>query len=173
MKRRVIIFIIILMSVALIGLTVVQVYWIRNAISVRQANFKRSLNEVASNISFKLEKLEMERQLLMKVGTYYQYHDSHETLDTVDLMLLEKLQTIKSRVELEDFYNRYFLAEGVFEELFDLESEEQTEPVIDGNIIDSLLHDELNKHSIDAKCHYGVFRSSSGYDHTETQRGSY
>jgi len=162
MKRRVIIFIIILMSVALIGLTVVQVYWISNAISDRQANFKRSLDEATSNVAFKLEKLELERQLQLKIGTYYQYHDKPGSLDTVDIMLLEKLQSINNRAELEDFFNRYFLAEGFFEELFDIQSKEPSQHEIEADLLDSLISDEFNKKSINAKYLYGVFRSSEG-----------
>ena len=162
MNRRIIILIIVLMSIALIGLTVVQVYWIRNAISVRQANFKTSVDDAANNVAFKLEKLELERQLMLKIGSYYQYNDNPGSLDTMDKILLEKLQTINNQAELEAFFNRYFLAEGMFEELFDIGSNKKPEPVIDAHLVDSLLFDELNKKSIDAKCHYGVFRSSKG-----------
>jgi two-component system phosphate regulon sensor histidine kinase PhoR len=44
------------MSLALITLVIVQVYWINNAIEARQANFKRSLDEAVGNVIVKLEK---------------------------------------------------------------------------------------------------------------------
>ncbi|MEA3479051.1 MAG: HAMP domain-containing sensor histidine kinase [Bacteroidota bacterium] len=162
MNRKIIIFIIILMTLALFGLMVVQVYWIRNAISVRQANFTVSINEVAANISFKLEKLELARQLELKISSYYQIHDDRQIVDTMDILLLEKLQSIKNRAELEDFFNRYFLAEGFFEDLLDIGGSEHSVHVIEESLLDSLISDELNKKSIKAKFQFGVFRSSTG-----------
>ena len=51
-----IIFIIGLMTIALLALVAVQVYWINNAINVRQANFVRSVNEAVDGMIFRCEK---------------------------------------------------------------------------------------------------------------------
>jgi len=57
MNRKVIIFIIVLMGLALIALVGVQGYWVNNAMIVRQANFVRSVNEAVDGMSMRLEKI--------------------------------------------------------------------------------------------------------------------
>ena len=57
MNRKVIIFIIVLMSLALMALVGVQGYWVKNAMIVRQANFVRSVNEAFNGMSLRLGKL--------------------------------------------------------------------------------------------------------------------
>ena len=99
-NRRVIIFIIGLMSLALIALILVQLYWITNAMEVRQDNFVRSVNEAVDGVVLRLEK-------------------------TNRAHIPENMQLIENRLTYE--------------------------------LIDSLLHDELNKKSISAKYRFGVF----------------
>ena len=51
------------MTIALIGLMGVQIYWITNASSVREANFKRSINEVITRVVAKIEQIEKRKAL--------------------------------------------------------------------------------------------------------------
>jgi len=85
---------------ALITLVFVQVYWINNAMVVRQTNFERSVSEAVSNTIIRLEK-------------------------TGGVKIPESPLIIENRLT--------------------------------HNLIDSLLDDELNKKSISAKFHFGVF----------------
>ncbi|MFH1159386.1 MAG: HAMP domain-containing sensor histidine kinase [bacterium] len=61
MNRKVLIAIIVIMTVALIGLLVMQLYWIRSASSVKEASFRRSVNEAMAKVVYKLERLEKRR----------------------------------------------------------------------------------------------------------------
>jgi two-component system, OmpR family, phosphate regulon sensor histidine kinase PhoR len=63
MNRRFIIFTIVVMTFALIGLMVIQIYWIRNASVVKEANFRRSVNEAMTKVVLKVERLEKKRAL--------------------------------------------------------------------------------------------------------------
>lgn len=63
MNRRFIIFTIVVMTFALIGLMVIQIYWIRNASVVKEANFRRSVNEAMTKVVLKVERLEKRRAL--------------------------------------------------------------------------------------------------------------
>jgi two-component system, OmpR family, phosphate regulon sensor histidine kinase PhoR len=63
MNRRVIIFTIISMTIALIGLMGIQIYWISNASSVKEANFKRSVNEAFTRVIAKTEQIEKRKAL--------------------------------------------------------------------------------------------------------------
>ncbi len=61
MNRKALIGIIIIMTAALFGLLGIQLYWIRNASSVKEASFRRSVNEAMARVVFKLERLEKRR----------------------------------------------------------------------------------------------------------------
>ncbi|MEI8201687.1 MAG: ATP-binding protein [Bacteroidota bacterium] len=63
MQKRVFIIIIITMSLALMGLAGLQVYWIKNAMQVSEANFIQDVNDAVSNVVFKLEKMEVQQQV--------------------------------------------------------------------------------------------------------------
>jgi len=58
MKRNVLVGIIIIMTIALIGLLGVQLYWIHSASSVKEASFRRSVNEAMAKVVYKIERLE-------------------------------------------------------------------------------------------------------------------
>ena len=63
MKKQVIIIIIVLVSLAMATLIGIQVFWIRNSIQLREANFRRSVDEAVSNALTKLEKIEIARRM--------------------------------------------------------------------------------------------------------------
>jgi two-component system phosphate regulon sensor histidine kinase PhoR len=58
MNRRIIIFTIIVMTIALIGLMGIQIYWITNASAVKEAAFQRTITDVLGKVVSKVEKLE-------------------------------------------------------------------------------------------------------------------
>ena len=58
MNRKIIIFTIIVMTIALIGLMGIQIYWIKNASAVKEATFQRTITEVLTKAVNKIEKLE-------------------------------------------------------------------------------------------------------------------
>lgn len=63
MNNKRILFTILIMSLSLIVLVGLQIYWIENAIKVREANFLSSINQAVSNVVYKLEKIELARQI--------------------------------------------------------------------------------------------------------------
>ena len=58
MNRKIIIFTIIVMTIALIGLMGIQIYWIKNASAVKEASFQHTVTEVLTRVVNKIEKLE-------------------------------------------------------------------------------------------------------------------
>lgn len=51
------------MTMALVGLVGLQLYWIRGAISVRESYFIGNVNEAVSNVLYKIEKIEFAKQI--------------------------------------------------------------------------------------------------------------
>jgi two-component system, OmpR family, phosphate regulon sensor histidine kinase PhoR len=65
MNRRIIIFTIVVMTIALIGLMGIQLYWIQNAAAVKEAIFRRSVNEAKESIVKKMERMEKKKAMEM------------------------------------------------------------------------------------------------------------
>ncbi len=88
MNKKNIIFIIILMTFALIGLVGLQLYWIKNAITVEEANFRRSVDEAISVVITKLEKKEITSQL----NKYKERTILINTIDSLNRLLYKEQQ---------------------------------------------------------------------------------
>ncbi len=63
MKKRFILLVIITISISLVGLLFIQLYWIRNAVAVKEVNFDRGVSEAVSRAIYKFNKQELARKL--------------------------------------------------------------------------------------------------------------
>ncbi len=66
MKKNVILFVIVVITISLLGLIGIQLYWISNALSVKESNFNRGVSEAISTAVYKYNKLEMANAILRK-----------------------------------------------------------------------------------------------------------
>ena len=55
MKKRFLIILIVLMSIALTGIVIVQLLWINNAVNVKEKLFDRAVNEAMNSVVEKIE----------------------------------------------------------------------------------------------------------------------
>ena len=89
MNRRLIIFIAILVSAALIILTGIQAYWINSAVKLREADFQRSVADAASEVMSRLERAELDKQ----VKKNQEYNNLLRTIDSLDYLIY--LESVK------------------------------------------------------------------------------
>jgi two-component system phosphate regulon sensor histidine kinase PhoR len=61
---------IVVMTVALIGLIGIQVYWINSAVKLRQQKFQSTVNEALGNVVYQYEKLKTAESLAMKMDLH-------------------------------------------------------------------------------------------------------
>lgn len=73
MNRKTIIGVIVLMSISLIGIIAVQVFWIKNAIDVKSEQFDRSVNDAMNQV---VERLEKNENLLVISDQFRQFNQS-------------------------------------------------------------------------------------------------
>ncbi len=160
------------MGLALLALVMVQAYWVKNAIEVRQANFVRSVTESVDAVVFRLEKSELAGQLESTVkylGGPSPYMINNDSLSQA---LRYEFQDISNRVDLERFYNKYILSEDIQGRPLLQASFHLIEKRLSYNLLDSLLKDELNKRSITAKFQFGVFSTDRGQMVLQTERSN-
>jgi two-component system phosphate regulon sensor histidine kinase PhoR len=88
MNRKSFALILILMSISLLGIILVQLFWIKNAVEVKTEQFKRSVNDAMSDVVLQLEKNE---NLLLLSENYDQIGDVFN-IKTLDLDSIREVQ---------------------------------------------------------------------------------
>ena len=95
MNKKVFIFIIFLMTFALAMLASIEIYWIKNAVSVKEANFDRTVKDAMSNVIFKLEKLEVAKRLRSKIYKNKQSSRLIKTIDSLNSVFSREIENHK------------------------------------------------------------------------------
>jgi len=84
MKKRTILLIIISMSVALLGLIGIQIFWIRNAISLQEVNFDRGVSEAVTSAIYRFNKIETTRRIIAQQQRNVQLNQYYRILDSLN-----------------------------------------------------------------------------------------
>lgn len=90
MIKKLILTIIALMTVALMGLIVIQAYWIRNAFSLKEAEFARSVETSLSEVVIRLEKLEVAARLRQ----YKQSASLYRKIDSLNFLIDKRIEEL-------------------------------------------------------------------------------
>jgi two-component system phosphate regulon sensor histidine kinase PhoR len=100
-NRKVIIFVIILISIALVGLVGIQLYWIKNALAVKEANFDRSVSEALTNVVYKLEKIEMASRIKNRIYTGNPNNTLYSTIDSLNNMFVNEMESMANDFNIQ------------------------------------------------------------------------
>ena len=94
MNRKVTIVLTVLTAVVLLGLVGMQLYWIKGAANMREANFRRSVDEAMSKVIYKLERLETANRIRQRM--YQKPHGSTfiNTMDSISYHFIKELDSI-------------------------------------------------------------------------------
>jgi len=160
MNKKIIFFIITLISLSLIGLMVIQVHWINNAITVRQVNFVRDVNEAVSNVIFQLEKIEMSDQIKNRFTNSTNKTSILQSIDSMNNSFLEDIQSINNNDDFQKLVKRSFMTQNLIEEMFNIKQNRPIEERINKDFLDSLINTELEKKGINTLVEFAVFNSS-------------
>lgn len=157
MKKNIIL-IISLISFALIGLMVIQVYWIKNAIKVEESSFVRNVDDAVSKVVIKLEKIEMSKQLQRKMRINTRRSNM---LQSIDSLKNNFNSSIGGTTKHELFMQQSRLAQDVFQNFMDFNKIVTIEEKLNRKILDSLLTIELKNKGIITQFEFGVFNPAS------------
>lgn len=104
MSRKSIILIVVLTLLALIGMVGIQLYWIQNAIKVREDNFSRSVSEAISEVVYKLEKQEAITEIKRKSNFIERGNEYYKGLDSVNHVYIKELQLLSNTTIADSLY---------------------------------------------------------------------
>ncbi len=91
----------IIVTIATIGLMVIQVYWIRDAVKVKQAVFLRDVQQSMSQVVFKLDKMRIENRLTNQRKNYQQQQNLKVARDSLNRLFFNGLENINSQTDLD------------------------------------------------------------------------
>ncbi len=106
MNRRIIILTIIVMTVALTGLMGIQIYWIQSASAIKEANFRRSVNEAMTKVVQKVERLEQARAMRSNPGGKMLSLSRHLPYDSI-LTMREMDSLIRLQLNIRGVETRF------------------------------------------------------------------
>lgn len=157
MNKNLINLIIIVVSFVLLSLTAVQLYWVRNAISIERANFENKVNEAVNNVVDQLEKLKTLKTLNKSAVTQIQLSNFLKSLDSINRELNRNMQDVTEYQDIERIIRKTDLAQEVINDMIIRNETFEIEEYLDPLVLDSLLHTEIRNKGIKTKFEYGVY----------------
>jgi len=159
MNKNLITLIIVIVSVVLLSLTVVQFYWVKNAITVERTNFENKVNDAVSNVIVRLEKIETFSNLQKTMNSQTRVTSFFNMMDSINSDLYDEMLAVKNPEDIEKLIRKSFMASEFFSEQARKERPFEIEKTLNKPLIDSLLNDELHMKGIETKFEYGVYSS--------------
>jgi two-component system phosphate regulon sensor histidine kinase PhoR len=147
-------------SIVLLSLTAVQIYWVRNAISIERINFENRVNSSAKEVVYKLEKIKTHNTLSQSSQTRNRFISYLSTIDSISLALSTDVDSLKTTTDLRRLLQKTNLAQEIIAEMIDGNQPFQIERHLNIEVLDSLLRHELEMHNISSDYTYGVYSSS-------------
>lgn len=150
--------IIALVTMATIGLMLIQVYWIRDAVKVKQAVFFRDVSEAMGKVIFELDRIRFEERSLQQRKNYLKQRSLQQMHDSLSRAIFNGMQNIKTTGELDIFIQKTNQASEALEQLSVrlLGSNTETGLLNKKDVIDSLIGSELRKKRIRTAYEFGI-----------------
>jgi two-component system phosphate regulon sensor histidine kinase PhoR len=155
-----IIFAIVMLSIALAGLMIIQGYWIFNAYRIKQANFVRTVNEATHSVILTMEKMEIMQRMQQPELIGGNPATATAAIDSINHVLLREMQRIATRKDLEIFFNKFFMARELMEDRMFRMDERFNRKKTDIVLLDSLLKDEFAQRKLVTEWQFGVYNPS-------------
>jgi len=159
MNKNLIKLITLVVSFVLLSLTIVQLYWVKNAISVERTNFENKVNEAVSNVIYTLERNLIYKNLKKTVQSQEKVTDFIHSMDSINQVLFDEMRDISRPDDVEKLMKKSFMAREVLNDMIDGNQPFEIERTLNRIILDSLLNTELKKKGIQTMYEYGVFSS--------------
>jgi two-component system phosphate regulon sensor histidine kinase PhoR len=152
--------IIALVTLATIGLMVIQVYWIRDAVKVKQAVFLRDLDQAMTNAIYELDKLRLEDRLKKQRQMYKQNHGIYELYDSLNNLLSTGIANINTISEINYILNKTntIVNRANWQlSINNTDNEPGSFLVSNKDLIDSIITFQLRKHNVKTLHEFGIY----------------
>ncbi len=147
------------MSVTLIALMVIQVYWIKNTIMVREAIFTRDVNDAVNKTIFTLERIDRAKMIKIKKNSLRSTRINFTNRrDSLNIYILDNFSSFGYNPSIGPVLPKGSGGQMI-ESLFNvtLKDRKFIENRVSKALIDSLLNIELRLAGLNIKYEFGIF----------------
>jgi len=151
--------IITLVTLSTIGLMIIQVYWIKDAVKVKQAVFFRDVNQAMLKVVYKLDQIRLQDRVRNQRKAYKQNQSIYESFDSINQILIMSMGGLNSPSEFDRFIKNTNLATKALEQLsFNYADQDPGSFLYSKKeLIDSLITRELRKKRIKTAFEFGIY----------------
>lgn len=136
---------------------VIQSYWIKNAITVKETNFIRSVNEALSTVVNKLERLEAADQFKNRMNNLQLKQNLLQSIDSLNHYFPQDNFAYSNQSDFNRFLQKSSLAQEVLESMMNNFRNTPIENRINITMLDSLIDNELKSKGINTDYEFGIF----------------
>lgn len=148
-----------LVTIATIGLMMIQVYWIQDAVVLKQAIFARDVKQAVSQVVYELDKIRQEERIKKQRKFFEENKISFQVYDSINQVMLYDFKNIVDQTDIDNFVQNSNLANKLLNDL--TFSYNQRDP---GNfyyskkgIIDSMIKFSLKEKDINTTFEFGIY----------------
>lgn len=149
-----------LVTMATIGLMIIQVYWIRDAVKVKQAVFLRDLDQAMTSVIYELDKARLEDRLKKQRKFFQKSQGIYELYDSLNMLFSKGKGNINSISEIDYILRQTnkMINRGNWQlSLHTKGSEPGSFFVAHKDMIDSIITRQLKKHNITTVHEFGIY----------------
>jgi two-component system, OmpR family, phosphate regulon sensor histidine kinase PhoR len=150
------IIIIAVMTLALVGLMIIQSYWVGHTITVKEAGFVNNVNEALSSVVYKLERMEAAKQFSRKMESAQQRQRWLQSMDSLNQFLFQSRSFFINPWDLNRFMQKSIIAQDVLQSMIN-ERDIPIEHRVNVAQLDSLISNELESRGVHTEFEFGIF----------------
>lgn len=152
-------FLVVLVTVATIGLMMIQVYWIRDAVKLKQAIFVKDVKQAIAQVVYDLDKLRLEERIKKQNEFYEENRTRLKAYDSINRIMYKNFKNINNQTDIDTLVQNSHKANKILNDL--TFSYNQRDP---GNfyyskkrLIDEMIKTSLREKDIRTTFEFGIY----------------
>ncbi|MDP2723815.1 MAG: HAMP domain-containing sensor histidine kinase [Bacteroidales bacterium] len=148
-----------LVTAATIGLMVIQVYWIRDAVKLKQAVFVRDVKQSIDKVVFEINKIQLEERVKEQRRYYEENRNSFRAYDSINRVLYQNFKNLRTINDIDRFMRNSDMASKEISQLTFTYNKHEPGNFYYNNKsrIDSLITWSLKEKQIKTTFEFGIY----------------
>ena len=148
-----------IVTVATIGLMMIQVYWIRDAVKLKQAIFVKDVKQAVTNVIIDLDRIKLDERVRRQNEFWKENKSRLQAYDSINQVMYNSFKDINSKNDIENFLHNSNKANKILSDLtFTYNLKEPGNFYYEKkNLIESMITYELGEQGIVTKFEFGIY----------------
>ncbi|MBT3174761.1 MAG: HAMP domain-containing histidine kinase [Lentimicrobiaceae bacterium] len=149
----------ILVTIATIGLMMIQVRWIRDAVKLKEAIFVKDVKQAITQVVYDLDKLRLEERIKNRRKFIEENQSSFQIYDSLNRVMFYNFQNISSQTDIDMILHNSSMANKLINDLTFGYNQKDPENFYHSKkaLIESMLTYELKNKDINTSFEFGIY----------------